>query len=95
MEKIIFKVNNNPDIAFVGKEVAYEHDKGKDVAYRMYETQKGGWFFAAITNKNILLNHMVFESKSTEELVKFLGYTDLAKSIYSQLDIDTTKNLDI
>jgi hypothetical protein len=95
VEKIEFKVKNGRDIAFVGKEVAYEHDPVQDVAYRIYETEKGNWIFVASSNEGYLLQQQVFKNKSIEELVKFFGFTDIAKSIYQQLDIDTTQNLDI
>ena len=95
MEKIIFKVKDNPDITFTGREIAHEHDQEHDVALRIYETQKGSWFFAALSNENMLLKYEIIKNKSAEELVKFLGHSDLAKSLYEQLGIDTAQNLDI
>ena len=57
MEKIEFKVKNGRDIAFVGKEVAYEHDPVQDVAYRIYETEKGNWIFVASPMRDIFYNN--------------------------------------
>ncbi|EKY1941914.1 hypothetical protein RA231_000284 [Cronobacter turicensis] len=95
MEQIEFKVKGGRDIAFVGEEVAYEHDQDQDVAYRIYVTEKGNWFFAATSNEGFLLHQKVFNNKSTEELVAFFGYSDIAKSLYQQLGVDTTQRLDI
>ncbi|MFV9064341.1 hypothetical protein ABQ366_05255 [Serratia fonticola] len=95
MEKIIFNVQNNPDITIVGREVAYVHEQVNDVTYRIYETQKGSWFFAALSNQNMLLKYEVIENKSADKLVEILGHSDLAKSLYTQLDIETAQNLDI
>ncbi len=95
MEKVEFKVKNGRDIAFIGQEVAHEYDSTQDVAYRIYETEKGNWLFTASSNDGFLLQQQVFKNKSIEELVKFFGFTDIAKSIYQQLDIDTTQNLDV
>lgn len=95
MEKIFLKVKDGRDIAFIGKEVAHQHNPDKDVAFRVYETEKGNWLLTATSEEDILLKHEVIENKSIEKLVKSLGYTDFAKSIYSQLGVDTTQNLDI
>ncbi|EQA8936816.1 hypothetical protein ACX9Q3_005536 [Klebsiella oxytoca] len=95
MEKIFLKVKDGRDIAFTGKEVAHEHNSDNDVAFRVYETEKGNWIMTATSNEDILLKHEVIEDKSVEKLVKTLGYSDFAKSIYSQLGVDTTQNLDI
>ena len=95
MERIFLKVKDGRDIAFIGKEVAHHHNPENDVAFRVYETEKGNWVMTATSNEDVLLKHEVFKNKSVEELVKALGYTDFAKSIYTQLGVDTTQNLDI
>jgi hypothetical protein len=95
MVKITFNVNNGPDISFCGKEIAYAHDPSNDLAYRVYETQKGHWLIAATSDENVLVQHIVVEDKSTDKLVEKLGYSDFSKSIYEQLSIDTAQHLDI
>ncbi|HCB3719451.1 TPA: hypothetical protein MYV55_001481 [Klebsiella aerogenes] len=95
MDKIFLNVKDGQDIAFIGKEVAHQHEPEKDVAFRVYETEKGHWVVTITSNENILLKHEVINNKSVEKLVKTLGYTDCAKSIYSKLGVDTTLNLDI
>lgn len=95
MEDIFFKVKDGRDIRFVGKEVAHEHNPDNDVAYRIYETDKGNWVLTASSNEDLLLQHKIFENKSTDELVNFLGFSDTAKSLYEKLGIDTSQKLDI
>ncbi|MCZ9525341.1 hypothetical protein [Klebsiella quasipneumoniae] len=95
MEKVTLKVKNGPDIAFNGEEVAYEHILEEDTALRVYDTEKGHWLMTLTSNDDVLIKHEIIENKSVESLVKSLGYTAYAKSIYKQLGIDTTNNLDI
>jgi len=95
MEKIILSVKDGPDISFNGKEVAHEHNPDTDVAYRIYETEKGSWLLTITSNEGKLLKHQSIQNKSVAKLVELLGYSDLAKSFYSQLGIDTVQNLDI
>ncbi|EKC7002261.1 hypothetical protein RA241_000774 [Cronobacter sakazakii] len=95
MERIILKVNGGPDIAFNGECVAHAHDQPTDVSSTIYETEKGHWLLAATNNHDVLVKHKVIENKSVEDLTEILGYTAVAKSLYAQLGIDTTNNLDI
>ncbi|QJT80422.1 hypothetical protein [Kosakonia sp. MUSA4] len=95
MESVFFKVNGQEDVTFDGKLVAHVHDSDSDVSRAVYETPKGNWFYTESDNENVLLRSIVIENKSKEELIKILKFTDLAKVIYSQLGIETTKKLDI
>ena len=54
MEQIFLKVKDGRDIAFTGKEVAYQHNSDKDVALRIYETVKGSW----IMNRHRFNRHL-------------------------------------
>ncbi|MEW8792341.1 hypothetical protein GNE01_21290 [Klebsiella sp. JL973] len=95
MESIFFKVKGQEDVTFDGKLVAHVHDSDSDISTAVYETAKGNWLFTESDNENVLLRSTLIESKSKEELIKLLKFTDRAKEIYSQLGIETTKKLDI
>lgn len=95
MERVLLKVNGAPDVAFVGEDVARVYDSFADVLTTIYETEKGNWFLAVTNNESVLVRQKVIENKSAEDLKNVLGYSDLAKSLYEQLGIDTTNNLDI
>ncbi|HCB2205677.1 TPA: hypothetical protein MYR09_000667 [Citrobacter farmeri] len=95
MESIFFKVKGQEDITFDGKLVAHVHDSDSDISTAVYETAKGNWFFTESDSENVLLRSVLIESKSKEELIKILKFTDKAKEIYTQLDIEITKRLDI
>lgn len=94
MEQVLLKVKDGQDISFVGQEVAYGYNNGSDVAVRIYETEKGNWVTTATSKEGYLLDHQVVKNKSVSDLVAILKYTDLAKSIYAQLNIEITKKLD-
>ncbi|WP_139016377.1 hypothetical protein [Pantoea agglomerans] len=95
MERIVLKVDGGADIAFNGEPVAHAHDQPTDVSTTVYDTEKGHWLLAATNDRDFLLQHKVIENKSVETLTKILGHTQVAKSLYDQLGIDTTQNLDI
>lgn len=95
MERIVLKVEGGPDIAFNGECAAHVHDQPTDVSTAVYDTEKGHWLLAATNNRDVLLDYKVIENKSVETLTSILGHTKIAKSIYEQLGIDTTQNLDI
>lgn len=94
MEQILLKVKDGQDISFLGQEVAYGYNDVNDLAIRIYETEKGNWIITATSNEGYLVDHQVVKNKSISELVAILQYTDMAKSIYEQLNIETTKKLD-
>ncbi|MBD8260496.1 hypothetical protein [Pantoea agglomerans] len=94
MEQVLLKVKDGQDISFVGQEVAYGHNDENDVAIRIYETEKGNWVTTATSSEGYILHHQVVTNKSVSDIVSILGYGDLAKSIYKQLNIDTVKKLD-
>lgn len=95
MENIILKVSGKPNLSFHGVLVAEARNAAKGLTKRVFETAKGHWMIAEIDDNDILFNYIVIDNKSTEELVKKLGFDSVAKSIYSQLKIDTTDKLDI
>ncbi|MDU4943778.1 MAG: hypothetical protein E6X23_19930 [Mixta calida] len=95
MEKIFLRVKDGRDITFVGQEVAHEYDPSNDVAYRIYETEKGHWLMTATSNEDILLQHKIIENKSTDVLTQTFGFSDITKSLYEQLGIDTAQHLDL
>jgi len=95
MEKIFLNVNGGRDITFIGQQVAHEHDPEYDVATAVYETEKGNWVITYTTASNDLIRHIVIKNKSQDELIEALGFSDLSKSIYQQLGIDTAQNIDI
>lgn len=94
MEQVLLKVKDGQDISFVGQEVAYVYNDVNDVSIRIYETEKGNWVTTATSNEGYLLHHQVVKNKSVSDLVAIFEYSDLAKSIYEQLNIETTKKLD-
>jgi len=95
METVFLRVKDGRDITFVGQEVAHVHDSSKDVTYRIYETEKGHWLMTATSNEDILLKHQVIENKATDVLTQTFGFSDISKSIYEQLGINTAQHLDL
>lgn len=94
MEQILMKVKDGQDISFVGQEVAHGYNDINDLAIRIYETEKGNWIITATSNEGYLVDHQVVNNKSVSDLVAILQYTEMAKSIYEQLNIQATKKLD-
>ncbi|MFJ5476401.1 hypothetical protein [Pectobacterium carotovorum] len=93
MEKITLEVPNSPNISFTGQIVAQDSERGATT--KIYETQEGKWIAAMINDaKGLLVQCKIIENKSIDELIKLFGYSDAAKRIYKQLNIDTTKYLD-
>lgn len=96
MEKIVLKVDRNPDLSFTGDSVARGRSHQKGTTTTVYETAKGHWLLAETNDRtNLLTRHVVIENKSEEKLIETLGFDDVAKAIYSQLHIDTSDQLDI
>lgn len=95
MEQVLLKVKDGQDISFVGQEVAYGYNDTNDLAIRIYETEKSNWIITATSNEGYLVDHQVVKDKSVSDLVAILKYTDMAKSIYEQLNIQSTKKLDV
>lgn len=96
MEKITLKVADSQDISFEGRIVARQIDPPNGTAIEIYETAKGNWFLAIVKIKSdVLIYQKVIEDKSQSKLIEELGFRDISKSIYEEMDIDTTKKLDI
>lgn len=94
MDKVILKVDGKPDVSFMGILVASteldEYDR-----LHVYETAKGHWLLVRLNMYGYLLGQTLIENKNQETLIDQLKYSDFAKSIYQQMGIDYTDNLDI
>ncbi|WP_313018865.1 hypothetical protein [Atlantibacter hermannii] len=95
MQNIILKVDGQPDISFIGDLVAEEVDPNNGGHTKVFATEKGHWLVAMTNMREILIQHKVINNQSHDELISTLGFSNLAKSIYQQLGINTAKNLDI
>lgn len=95
METIFLKVKGGRDISFSGNLIGHALDQYSGVSHAVYETEKGHWLYAKTDEQDALLQHVIIENRSPEELVKVLGFSNTAKIIYEHLDIDTTERLDI
>ncbi|MFD3227092.1 hypothetical protein [Rahnella aceris] len=95
METVTLKVNGNPDLSFTGQMMARERDPQTGITSVVYETPKGNWLVARINLSSILIDYKVIEEKSEKALIEYLGFDNIAKAIYEQLDIDTTNKMDI
>jgi len=94
MEKVILKVDGKPDVSFMGTLVAQTVMDGYDSLF-VYETAKGHWLLVRLNMYGYLVSQILIENKNQETLIDQLEYSDFAKTIYQQMGIDYTDNLDI
>lgn len=95
MDKITLKVEDKPDVSFTGVHVANTDISNSNDTLIVFETSKGHWLVARMDIYNNLQGYKIIENKNEKDLIANLQYTDSAKNIYSQLNIDYTNKLDI
>ncbi|MCY9846953.1 hypothetical protein [Pectobacterium jejuense] len=95
MEAIVLNIKNDQDISFNGQLAAQAYDSSKGIVITVYDTEKGHWLIALTDGKDVLIKHTVIEHKDDDKLVNALGFSPATKSIFEQLNIDTTKKLDV
>lgn len=95
MENITLKIVGKPDLSFVGTLAAHTDIAGSNDKFLVFETSKGHWLVARVNAFKELQSYKVIENKDEKELINNLNYTDEAKNLYRQLDIEYTNKLDI
>lgn len=101
MEEYTLDSDNNPDVVFTGELMASTNSKTTDstrwMELKVYLTE-GGTYIVQRTGITLWDSesdiHQVTICRSEESLRAELGYTDLAKEIYAQMDIDATVRID-
>lgn len=100
-EEFKIKRDNEPDLEFFGKQLAGASSKTNDstrwYVYRLYET-KGGKFIAKRIGRSLWQGeedrHSAAICATHAEVIKFFGFDDTAKELYSEAGIDAVERVE-